>query len=140
MAKDTKFTEISHKTFADIKRKNERKARDYINNPLKAQKLIDDALKKAQSFQGILGELFTKVILLISIVSDYISGAYKLIPVGSIVLIVVGIIYFVSPIDLVPDIILGIGYVDDAAVLAIVFTQVNADLETYAEWKKRNWV
>ncbi len=45
------------------------------------------------------------------------------------------LIYFVSPVDLIPDMIPGVGYVDDAAVIAFALTMVGDDLEDYKNWR-----
>jgi uncharacterized membrane protein YkvA (DUF1232 family) len=47
----------------------------------------------------------------------------------------VGIIYFVSPIDLIPDFIPVAGYVNDAAVIAFVVRQVKIDLDKFTAWE-----
>lgn len=60
-------------------------------------------------------------------------GKYKEIPTGSIVAIIIALLYFVSPIDLIPDFLPG-GLVDDALVLGLVFKQVKSDLDKYKEW------
>ena len=69
------------------------------------------------------------------ITKDYISGTYREVPTGSIIAIVAGILYFLSPIDLIPDIIPVVGYVDDVFVLSMVYDQVEADLKRYKEWR-----
>ena len=56
---------------------------------------------------------------------------------GTIVLIVGGLLYFVSPIDAIVDVIPVLGLVDDAAVLAWVFRQVRWELEAFREWEGR---
>ena len=56
----------------------------------------------------------------------------------SLVLIVIGIVYFVTPIDGVFDYIPFAGFVDDAAVAGYVISQVSTDLEKYKIWKKLN--
>ena len=47
----------------------------------------------------------------------------------------VGIIYFVSPLDLIPDAIPVLGYIDDAAVLSLVMAAIRSDLEKFQEWE-----
>lgn len=42
-----------------------------------------------------------------------------------------------SPIDLIPDFIPVVGYVDDALVVAACLAMVESDLEIYKEWKKQ---
>ncbi|MDP4163640.1 MAG: DUF1232 domain-containing protein, partial [Bacillota bacterium] len=48
------------------------------------------------------------------------------------------VIYFVSPIDLVPDFIAGLGFLDDAAVIGFTLKKISGDLERYKEWKEKN--
>lgn len=122
----------------DIVNKNSSNAEKYLKDKNKLQKLIDDAAKKAsvKNTSGPIDELFTKVKLLIGIIADYISGGYREIPWGSLVMIVAALLYFVSPIDLIPDFIPGVGYIDDIAVIAFVIKQISSDLEKYKEWKR----
>ena len=49
-------------------------------------------------------------------------------PMRSKMVIVGALLYFVSPIDLVPDILGPLGFSDDLAVIAMVFKQVQAYL------------
>jgi uncharacterized membrane protein YkvA (DUF1232 family) len=44
-------------------------------------------------------------------------------------------VYFVSPVDLVPDLLLGLGFADDAAVLALVFVMVRRELAGFRAWE-----
>jgi uncharacterized membrane protein YkvA (DUF1232 family) len=69
---------------------------------------------------------------------DWITGKYKEIPTSSIIAILGGIIYFLSPIDIIPDFIPIIGYLDDIFVLNLVIDQVRKDIDKYKEWNKLN--
>ena len=46
----------------------------------------------------------------------------------------VGLIYLVTPIDLIPDFAIG-GFIDDAAVIAYILKKIQTELEIYKEWK-----
>jgi uncharacterized membrane protein YkvA (DUF1232 family) len=46
--------------------------------------------------------------------------------------------YIISPIDLIPDYILGLGQIDDAAILGLSLYFLEKDLLKYKEWKDRN--
>jgi uncharacterized membrane protein YkvA (DUF1232 family) len=48
--------------------------------------------------------------------------------------------YFVSPIDLIPDFLLGIGYTDDAAVLLAAYTACRAFITESHRAKARAWL
>lgn len=50
--------------------------------------------------------------------------------------VIAAIIYFVSPIDIVPDFLVGIGIIDDVAVLSYVLKQLSAELLNYSHWKE----
>ncbi|WP_289059776.1 DUF1232 domain-containing protein [uncultured Mesotoga sp.] len=54
----------------------------------------------------------------------------------TIILITAALIYFVSPVDAIPDFLIGIGFVDDGAVIAYVFSALNEDIESFKTWKE----
>ncbi len=74
-----------------------------------------------------------------SLVKDYYQGNYKDIPYKTISAVVVGLLYILNPIDIIPDFIPLIGYIDDALVIVITFCLklVEKDLHKYQSWKKR---
>ena len=56
----------------------------------------------------------------------------------SIVTIVAALIYFLSPLDVIPDFIPGLGFVDDATIIAFCFMSFKHDLDKYSNWLKNN--
>lgn len=115
----------------------ESKAKEYIDNPEKTKELIDNATKKAEANRdGVLSNVWEKIQLLISLIKDWVNGNYKNISNTSIILVLVGLIYFVSPVDIIPDWIIGLGLIDDAAVLGLIINQVDKELIKYKLWKK----
>ena len=75
-----------------------------------------------------------KIPLLISCLKSYIKREYTEIPLGSMLAIVSALIYWVSPIDIIPDCIPGVGYIDDTAVVLACLAMVKADLDDYKKW------
>lgn len=112
-----------------------------------AKKVTEDDLKKVldkrdeieEKFKsnGPLGRFISDLKILFSIVQDYIRGDYRKIPFWSIAAIVAALLYVLSPIDLIPDFIPVVGFIDDALVLATCLTMVEKDLHNYKEWKKK---
>lgn len=68
----------------------------------------------------------------------YVKKEYTDIPIGTIIAILSALIYFVSPIDFIPDSIPGIGYLDDVAVVAVCWNLVSSDIEEYTKWREEN--
>ncbi len=83
-------------------------------------------------------ERFTKdLMLLVGLIKDYYQGNYKDIPYKAISAAVIGLLYVLNPIDVIPDFIPIIGYIDDALVIAFCLKLVEKDLEKYQAWKKK---
>ncbi|HOX45662.1 MAG TPA: DUF1232 domain-containing protein, partial [Myxococcota bacterium] len=51
------------------------------------------------------------------------------------ILAAVGLVYVVSPVDAIPDVLVPIGFVDDAAVMAGAIAALSHDLGIYARKK-----
>jgi len=79
----------------------------------------------------------TDISLFISLIKDYYQGNYRKIPYKSISSIVIGLVYILNPIDIIPDFIPLIGYVDDALVIAFCLKMVEKDLLEYQAWKEQ---
>jgi uncharacterized membrane protein YkvA (DUF1232 family) len=99
----------------------------------KQKKVLDEAMKKADEAKGPLEKVWDNLQLMFNIVHEWMKGDYKEIPIGSIVAIVCAILYFVSPIDVIPDFIPVAVYIDDIFVVSLVIGQVRSDL--HEAWK-----
>ncbi|HLT75411.1 MAG TPA: DUF1232 domain-containing protein [Ohtaekwangia sp.] len=66
----------------------------------------------------------------------YVSGRYTAIPWKSILLITATIIYIVNPFDLIPDMLLGIGFTDDFGLLLMAYNSLHEELEKFITWEK----
>ena len=82
-----------------------------------------------------LSRLFEDVKLLFLLIRDYWKGVYLDVSIWSILVLSIGIIYILSPIDIIPDFNLGIGQIDDAVVLLLCLNFLEKDLYKYKEWK-----
>ena len=106
-----------------------------INDKGKTLDKIQEGLKKATANKGSLTNIWDQLQLLFSLAKDYASGNYTAIPKSSIIAIVAALLYFISPLDLIPDFLVGLGFVDDAFVLGLVYKQVLKELDKYQIWK-----
>ena len=82
-------------------------------------------------------ERFTKdLMLFMSLIKDYYKGNYRDIPYKTISAGIVGLLYTLNPIDIIPDFIPFIGHIDDALVLSFCLKLIEKDLQKYQTWKK----
>ncbi len=102
----------------------------------KAEELAEAARRKAERNRGPLEKVWRYLLALIRLLKAYSRREYSSIPWGSIVLVTVALLYFVSPIDLLPDFFLG-GLVDDAALIALIVRQIQTDLDAFIAWEVR---
>ena len=126
---------LNRQKILDFFKKSESKASVILKDKSKASDTIKEALGKAVTNKGELEGVWAKMVLLFAIARDYVNGDYTEIPKRSIVAILGGLIYFLSPIDVVPDFVPVLGFIDDVFVLNLVYKQVLKDLEKYKIWK-----
>ena len=82
-------------------------------------------------------ERFAKdLMLFMSLIKDYYKGNYRDIPYKTISAGVVGLLYTLNPIDIIPDFIPFIGHIDDALVLTFCLKLIEKDLQKYQTWKQ----
>ena len=128
----TKFTKKDgEKAFNSTKKQ----AESTLKDKTKTLHILDDAMKKMGELPMI-GDAFKDIPTLCDIVRDYVKGNYKEVPVGSIIAALAALIYFVSPIDAIPDFIPVVGYLDDVTVIAVALQFIQSDLEEYRKWKE----
>jgi len=113
------------------------RAADYIRNPGKLNSLLDQASQKIYRRQGPFSELRDSLKAIFRLLRAYADGRYRQIPTASLVSVIAWVIYFIMPVDSIPDFIAGLGLVDDAALLGWLLTSVKTDLDRFVEWENR---
>ncbi|MCG8554243.1 MAG: DUF1232 domain-containing protein [Proteobacteria bacterium] len=90
---------------------------------------------KLEHVPGKFGQLVNQVKLLFEMIKDYWQGNYSTVPWTSIAMAAGALLYFLAPIDLMPDFFPGVGYVDDALVVALAINALQEDLRAYCAFK-----
>jgi len=103
-----------------------------LESLLARQQAVEQKIRNS----GRLSRFGTDVKLMFSLLRDYWRGDYRAVPWKSIAAMAGALIYVLNPIDLIPDIIFGFGFLDDAGVVALCLKLVEADLHRYAAWKE----
>lgn len=86
----------------------------------------------------IVGNALSYIPVMISMIRSYVRKEYTEIPIGSIISMISALIYFVSPVDIIPDFLPVVGYLDDAAIVAACIKLVKSDIDDYKQWRKIN--
>ena len=116
---------------AEFAERTENVTDEEVEEVLGKQRKAEDIIRHA----GALRKYWEDVKTFFSMVRDYVGGAYREAPFGTIAAIVGALAYVLSPIDAIPDVLPIVGYIDDAAVLALCLKLVNGDVEDYRRWQ-----
>ncbi|EFI42646.1 hypothetical protein HMPREF0629_01305 [Peptoniphilus sp. oral taxon 386 str. F0131] len=81
-----------------------------------------------------------ELILLISMCYDFIKGRYKNIRKSDMLLIICAFIYLLNPMDIIPDMLLEIGFLDDLTILTYLISKIRLQIKNYEKWKMENEV
>lgn len=109
-------------------------AGEYLRDKERLRYLLAAAVSIAQ---GRGGKLFKDIQLLVRLLKASVSGAYTGLSARKLVAIVAAILYLISPLDVIPDFIPVVGYVDDAAVIAWVLKSIAEELKDFKMWEER---
>ncbi|SFC02728.1 Uncharacterized membrane protein YkvA, DUF1232 family [Bacillus sp. OV322] len=113
-----------------------KQAKRYAGNKGSAKGLLANAERKAASNQLSFKNLWAKLQTMLSLLKAWSNGSYRKVPYRSLIMILISVIYFVSPIDIIPDFLIGFGLIDDAAVVAFVLSQIDKDLVLFEQWQR----
>jgi uncharacterized membrane protein YkvA (DUF1232 family) len=115
-----------------------KQAERIISSDTKISKLLDDVFLKIGESSEVFYKVQDSVIALTRMLSAWIKGVYKNISTKSIIAVVAALIYFVNPLDLIPDLIPVIGQLDDIFVLGYLIKTLNKEIERFMAWEKEH--
>ncbi|PRX45279.1 YkvA family protein [Salegentibacter salegens] len=102
-----------------------------IDIAMNNQKEIDDKINNS----GALRKYTELGKVMFGMLKDYRKGVYTNVPWFSIAAVAFVLLYVLNPLDIVPDFLPGIGYVDDFALLTVTLRFIETDLHKYLDWK-----
>ncbi|HEX2786943.1 MAG TPA: YkvA family protein [Ignavibacteria bacterium] len=121
------------KIISGIEEKAEHITPAEVDKVLSSEKVIDakeDKVKREKLFK-----LFDQVKLGMQMMKDFKAKRYTQVPWRTVGLITAALLYFINPLDIIPDILPIFGYTDDAVAFAAIFKSIQTDLKNYCHWK-----
>lgn len=110
-----------------------------VNRTLGRPKLVRVAaatVQKAKEHRAALSGLWDDLMSLVRLVTAWSRREYTDVPWRSILMAIGALLYFLDPFDAIPDVIPGIGYLDDASVVALVAGALKMDIERFIRWEQ----
>ncbi|MDN3596093.1 YkvA family protein [Zunongwangia endophytica] len=119
-----------------IEEEHQKKQDDFQEEDVETVLEEEEKIKSKFESKNALRRYFDDAQILFSLVRDYANGDYREIPFNIVAGVGAALLYVLSPIDLIPDFIPVIGYLDDAAVIAFSLSLIEKDLAVYKVWKE----
>ena len=110
------------------------KASAFLEDGGKMDQLLEQVEAKLETVPKA-GVYLADVPRMIALLKDYIQKDYTEVPKKSLIFIVAALLYLVNPKDIIPDKFIGVGLLDDAAVVAACIALTKTDLDAYDAWK-----
>lgn len=132
MAKEERRKEISEQEATE-------EAKKYAGKV--SEDTVVEVLGKEDGVKGyfenieVLKKYWDDICLIFPLLKDWITRKYTKVPWAVIASLVGAILYLLSPLDLCPDFIPVLGYMDDATVFGLSIALAKDYLEEYKEWK-----
>lgn len=79
--------------------------------------------------------LTAPVLIFIRMIKAHFSGTHR-ISFSTLGLIVLALVYFLSPIDLIPDFLGFFGFADDLSIVLAVYAKVKDEVNGFLEWER----
>ena len=102
------------------------------------KKLLDKThkkLKEAQEDDSLMQKMSDYLKMVTRMITNYLNGSYNHTPWQTILMLVAGLLYFITPLDAIPDFIPIAGLLDDATVLLWLGRCFRDDIAQYKKWE-----
>ncbi|WP_339079251.1 YkvA family protein [Pseudomonas sp. TMP9] len=97
--------------------------------------LLSSAARKREKLGSGFAELADQLKLMQALCLAWWRGEYRKIDSRALLAVVAALLYFVTPLDALPDWLFGFGFIDDLAVLAWVMRTWQVELGAFQQWR-----
>jgi len=116
------------------------RATKLLGKPFKVVTILNETATKLadkESKDNKFKQLFDVALTLVRMVRSYVSGEYREIQTSTIISGFAVLLYVLSPIDLVPDFIPVLGFLDDLSLVSWFLGKFQAEITRYRAWEDR---
>jgi uncharacterized membrane protein YkvA (DUF1232 family) len=117
----------------------------------RALKMADGVIGDGKRLRGVIEQATVKMVehadslktilddlqLIFRLVRAWLKGEYRDVAKKSLVVLVGALVYFLMPLDAIPDFIPVIGLTDDVTVIAMALTAAKTEVEKFREWERK---
>jgi uncharacterized membrane protein YkvA (DUF1232 family) len=97
--------------------------------------LVRDAYDRMVTNASVLEAVWDDLQTIMRLLVAWAEDSYRRVPWTPLVLMAAALLYFVLPVDVIPDFLAGIGFVDDVAVISSVVQSVRDELDRFRDWE-----
>lgn len=112
-----------------------RTAERVVGDAAKLSGVIEEAVAKmeahSEALQGILADLK----LIFRLARAWARREYREVSKQSLVILIGALVYFLMPFDAIPDMIPGIGLMDDVTVVGMALAATRSEIEKFRAWE-----
>ncbi len=82
-----------------------------------------------------LRKVMDDISVILDLIQDYCSGRYRQIPAWVVATLAFALLYFINPVELIPEFIPVVGYLDDIALLLLALRMTRRYVAAYKSWR-----
>lgn len=115
-----------------------RQAKLILQEQSQVKVLFGQVSKKLQKMNGghkQINELLEYVQLFLRMIKKSFTGEYSSFSNKTLLSLVFGLLYFVTPMDVVPDFIPLLGFSDDLSIIYFIIKNFKSDIEAFKVWE-----
>jgi uncharacterized membrane protein YkvA (DUF1232 family) len=108
-----------------------------IHKPLSVFRLIKQVISNIQRYDSVkelTKDVKDHMMVMVRLVKAYAKGEYRGISFQGILGSLAALIYFVAPLDFIPDFLI-VGLVDDVAIIMWVYSNYRKEIEAFLAWE-----